>query len=204
MLKRLPPLMRPKVRTSGWRAVDLLGQEGLDVVQGQGADQDRVHAPVRGGAVGGLAGDGKGDAVGPGHHHVPGRSGSGRPPGWGTCRAMMAVHRRVRPGPRPPPCPGPRRGRPGEAFLGGLQDEAVAPGQPVPEPASSRAAPRARLRWKSWPQACITPSTRLRQGTCTVSPMGRASMSARKATTPPGRAPCRSATTPWPAMPCCT
>ncbi len=53
--------------------------------------------------------------------------------------------------------------------------------------------------WASWPQACMTPGTVDFQGTSTASWMGRASRSARRATTGPGFPPFSTPTTPVPA-----
>ena len=76
-------------------------------------------------------------------------------------------------------------------------------------PASTSAAPMRIATWLSWPQACITPTscplycarTRLLNGRSTCSVTGSPSMSARSATTGPGRPPLSTPTTPVPPTP---
>jgi hypothetical protein len=76
-------------------------------------------------------------------------------------------------------------------------------------PASTSATPIRMATWLSWPQACITPTeapchcavARLLNGRSTCSVTGRPSMSARRATTGPGRPPRRMPTTP--VLPTC-
>ncbi len=86
----------------------------------------------------------------------------------------------------------------GERLLGGLEDE--------PDPATELlhlrqhlGDPKAIAVWTSCPQACITPGMREEKAKPVRSSMGRASRSARNATTGPGEP--TSATKPAPARP---
>ena len=60
---------------------------------------------------------------------------------------------------------------------------------------SSRAAPASIAVCRSWPQACMTPSTREAYGRPVRSVTGSASMSPRSSTVPPGRPPRSTAVT---------
>lgn len=53
----------------------------------------------------------------------------------------------------------------------------------APRTLRRRAAPSRHAMWQSWPQACMTPLLQLQKGSPVASVTGRASMSARRATT---------------------
>ena len=92
----------------------------------------------------------------------------------------------------------------------GWNSSATAPRHSARAAASTSAAAIRMATWQSCPQACITPTSsppqrvraRLAKGRSTSSVTGRASMSARSATTGPGPAPQRvTPTTPVTATP---
>ena len=99
----------------------------------------------------------------------------------------------------------------GRALLGGLEDQLHVPGSCARISDSTRAAASRMAMCVSWPQACITGTVglRTRRWPCwrRAGPpprfTGRPSMSARSATTGPGRPPLISATTPVRATPVC-
>ena len=66
---------------------------------------------------------------------------------------------------------------------------------------STAATPSSVVVWMSWPQACIRPGLVLANGRPDVSSIGSASMSARIASTGPGRPPSIRPTTPVRPMP---
>src|SRR4051795_5083180 len=70
------------------------------------------------------------------------------------------------------------------------------PGSASGSSLSTRAAPSSIAVWPSWPQACMTPGFSEANSTPLCSSIGSASMSARSATTGPGRPVSRCATTP--------
>ncbi len=130
MLKRLPPWMRPKVRILGDRASILLGQEPLDVIEHLGRHQDGVDPPVGGGPVGRFAGDGEDDAVGPGHDHARAVADVAHVQVGGHVKGAHRRHLGViqDAGGHHAFGAGIAQRR---AFLGGLEDEDVLPGQAV-------------------------------------------------------------------------
>ena len=66
---------------------------------------------------------------------------------------------------------------------------------------STAATPSSVVVWMSWPQACIRPGLVLANGRPDFSSIGSASMSARMASTGPGRPPSIRPTTPVRPMP---
>ena len=95
-------------------------------------------------------------------------------------------------------------GSPGIPSSFGWNRKTTVPGSRSLRPASTFATPSSIAVCMSWPQACITPTscplyvarTVDLNGRSTCSVTGSASMSARSATTGPGRAPRRTPTTP--------
>ncbi len=100
-------------------------------------------------------------------------------------------------------------GSPGTPSSAGWKTIFTVPARSAFIPASTSAAPRSIAMWKSWPQACMTPTSRPlysprsfeAKGSPVSSVTGSASMSDRSATTGPGLPPTRSPTTPVFATP---